>query len=370
MRYQRSLAVLALATMMFETACGGSPTSSPGGGDNSAATSAAQGVYDRFNGMSGQARTDELVKAAKAEGGLSIYTSNNDIADLVDAFKAKYGLDVKTYRASSEAVLQRILQEEKANYRGADIVETNSGEMNVLSSDGYLYPYKSEYREKVRPQGLKDNWTADRFNAFVVGWNTNRVPAGEEPTSLEDLADPRWKGKLAMEIAEVDWFASLTKYWLEHGKTQEEVDRLFDAIAANAKITKGHTATGELLAAGQYGVFVSAYTQNIDGQAAKGAPVSWRPANGTPVQPITLRPNGFGLMKDAAHPASALLFADFLLTEGQDALEELHRIPSVLRENDPLAGLDLIEAPEEDLLTNSAEWSARYQKVTQQAGQH
>ena len=369
MRYQRLLAVLALATTLFATACGGSPTSSPGGGDSSAEAAAAQQVYDRFNGMSGQERTDELVKAAKAEGALSIYTSNNDIAELVDAFKATYALDVKTYRASSEAVLQRILQEENANYRGVDIVETNSGEMNVLSNDGYLYPYQSEYREKVRPQGLKDNWTADRFNAFVVGWNTNVVPPGQEPTTFEDLASPRWKGKLAMEVAEVDWFASLSKYWLEHGKSQEEVDRLFAAIAANSKITKGHTATGELLAAGQYGVFISAYTQNIDGQAAKGAPVTWHPASGVPVQPVTLRPNGFGLMKNATHPAAALLFADFLLTEGQDALEEVHRIPSVVRETDPLAGLELIEAPEEDLLTNSAQWSERYQKVTQQAGQ-
>lgn len=368
MRCRRTLAVLALATLCA-TACGGSPTSAPSGEGDSAADTAATQVYDRFNGMSGQQRADELLKAAKAEGSLSIYTSNNDIADLVDEFKAEYGLDVKTYRASSEAVLQRILQEQKANYRGVDIVETNSGEMNVLSNDGYLYPYQSEYRDKVRPQGLKDNWTADRFNAFVVGWNTNIVPAGQEPKSFEELAEPQWKGKLAMEIAEVDWFASLTKYWLEHGKSQEEVDRLFDGIAANAKITKGHTATGELLGAGQYGVFVSAYTQNVDGQAAKGAPVSWHPANGAPVQPITLRPNGFGLMKNALHPASSLLFADFLLTEGQDALEKVHRIPSIVRDNDPLAGLDLIEAPEEDLLTNSAEWSARYQKVTMQAGQ-
>lgn len=368
MRCRPPLIAVALATSLILSACGGSPTSAPGGDETSTA-SAAQEVYDRFNGMSGQERGDALVAAAKEEGELSVYTSNNDIAELVDGFKAKYGIEVKTYRASSEAVLQRILQENQANYRGVDIVETNSGEMNVLANDGLLYPYESEYRDQVRPQGQKENWTADRFNAFVVGWNTNLVPPGQEPKSLEDLADPRWKGKLAMEIAEVDWYASLTTYWLEQGKSQAEIDELFNKIAANSKITKGHTATGELLAAGQYSVFISAYTQNIDGQAVKGAPVTWRPVNGEPIQPITLRPNGFGVMKNATHPAAAVLFADFLLTDGQAALEDVQRIPSVVGQHDPLEGLELIEAPEEDLLANSAQWSKRYEAVTRQAGQ-
>jgi iron(III) transport system substrate-binding protein len=291
MRYRRRLAAMALVLTLASTACGGSPTAPSGGGDSAEAKNAAQQVYDRFNAMTGQERTDELLKAAKAEGELSIYTSNNDITDVADAFKDKYGLEVKTYRASSEAVLQRILQENKANFHGADVLETNAPEMNVASHEGLLYPYRSEYRDKVRPEGLNENWTADRFNAFVVGWNTNLVKPGEEPTSFEDLASPRWKGKLAMEVDEVDWFASLTTYWLAHGKTQQEIDDLFNAIAANSKITKGHSATGELLSAGQYSVFISAYTQNIDGPAADGAPVAWRPANGKPVQPITLRPN-------------------------------------------------------------------------------
>jgi iron(III) transport system substrate-binding protein len=367
-RYRLPLAALALAFTMVATACGGSPSSAPANDQGSDGPTSAQQVFDRFNGMSGQARTDELVKAAKEEGQMSIYTSNNDIPKVVDAFKAKYGIDVKTYRASSEAVLQRILQEDKANYRGSDIVETNSTEMNILSDGGLVHPYQSEYRDNVRPQGQMENWTADRFNAFVVGWNTDVVPAGEEPKSFEDLADPRWKGKLAMEIGDVDWYASLTRYWLDHGKSQEEVDELFAKIAANAKVAKGHTATSELLSAGQYGVFISAYTQNIDAQKAKGAPVAWRPADGAPVQPVTLRANGFGLMKQATHPAAAVLFADFLLTDGQAALDEAHYIPSVVTDHDPVSGLELIEAPEEDLIANSAAWNDRYQAVVQQAG--
>lgn len=368
MRCRRPLAAIVLALTLTSTACGGSPTASQGEG-NPELADAAQQVYDRFNGLTGQERTDELLKAAKAEGELSVYTSNNDIEDVATAFKEKYGLEIKTYRADSETVLQRVLQEGNANFHGADVLETNSPEMNIASSHELLYPYRSEYRDTVRLQGLKETWTADRFNAFVVGWNTDLVKPGEEPKSFEDLASPRWRGKLAMEVNEVDWYASLTTYWREHGKTQEQIDELFNTIATNAKITKGHTATGELLSAGQYSVFISAYTQNIDTPAAKGAPVTWRPANGQPVQPITLRPNGVATMTHASHPASAILFIDFLLTDGQKVLKSVNRIPSVTTEGDPLAGLELIEAPEDDLLANSAAWRDRYQQVTTRASQ-
>jgi iron(III) transport system substrate-binding protein len=368
MRYGRPLAAIVLAFALTMTACGTSPTASQGGG-NTEVADAAQKVFDQFNSMSGQQRTDALVKAAKEEGDLSVYTSNNDIEDIATAFKDKYGIQVDTYRADSETVLQRVLQEGNANFHGADILETNSPEMNIAASHDLLYPYRSEYRDSVRPQGVRDMWTADRFNAFVVGWNTNVVKPGEEPKSFEDLASPRWRGKLAIELNEVDWYASLTTYWLKHGKTQAQVDKLFDAIAANSKITKGHTATGEMLSAGQYGVFISAYTQNIDTPATKGAPVTWHPSTGQPVQPITLRPNGVAPMKHASHPAAAVLFIDYLLTDGQKVIKSVNRIPSVTTEGDPLAGLELIEAPEDDLLANSAQWRERYEKVTQRASQ-
>ena len=74
-------------------------------------------------------------------------------------------------------------------------------------------------------------------------------------------------------------------------------------------------------------------------------------------------------MKHASHPASAVLFIDFLLTDGQKVLESVNRIPSVTSEGDPLTGLELIEAPEDDLLANSADWRDRYQQVTTRASQ-
>ncbi len=357
------LASLALAL----AACGGSPTASNTGSEAPAATEAQQ-VYDQINGLSGEERSTTLLDLANKEGQLSLYTSNTDMDDVVKAFEDKYGLKVETYRANSETVLQRVLQESSASYQGADLIETNAGELNALQQQQLLYPYEGELREKVRPEGRKDGWTADRFNAFVVGWNNAKVPAGTEPQTLKDLAAPQWKGRVGLEIGDVDWYAAMVNYYKSQGMSDQEVNDFFTALAANSKIAKGHTVMGELLAAGQFDVAVSIYSHTVDNAAEKGAPVEWK-KDGHPVEPVVLRPNGAGLMKSAKHPATAMLFLDFLLTDGQQAIAGANRIGAIPTADDPLTGLETVSVPEEELLGNPEKWSDAYKKVTDAGGQ-
>ena len=357
-------AVLALV-LLLTAACGGSPTAS---NPSTQASSAAQQVYDKINGLSGDERTNTLLDLAKKDGTLSLYTSNTDMDDVVKAFEDKYGLKVETYRANSETVLQRVLQEATANYQGADLVETNAGELNAMQQRQLLYPYQGELREKVRPEGRKDGWTADRFNAFVIGWNTTKVPAGTEPHSLKDLTGPQWKGRVGLEIGDVDWFAAMYNYYKSQGQSDQEVMNFFHQLAGNSKIAKGHTVMGELLSAGQFDVAASIYSHTVDNAAEKGAPVSWR-TNGKPALPVVLRPNGAGLMKSAKHPAAAMLFFDFLLTDGQQAIAGANRIGAIPTAQDPLAGVQTVSVPEEELLNNPQKWSDMYKSVTDGGGQ-
>ena len=298
----------------------------------------------------------------------SLYTSNTDIDDVVKAFEAKYGLKVDTYRANSETVLQRILQESSAHYQGADLVETNAGELNDLQQQKLLSDYKGALRDKVRPEGQKDGWTADRFNAFVVGWNTNKVAAGTEPKTLKDLAGPQWKGRVGFEIGDVDWYAAMYDYYKSQGMSDADVNGLFTSLAHNAKIAKGHTVMGELLSAGEFDTAVSIYSHTVDNAAAKGAPVAWKTA-GKPVEPVVVRPNGAGLMTSAKHPAAAMLFLDFLLTDGQAVIAGANRIGAIPTADDPLAGVQTVSVPENELLTDSKKWNDAYKQVTDAGGQ-
>ena len=365
------LPLTAITAVGLLAACGGSPTSSGGGGggggdgEASEAAAAAKEVYDRFNGMSGQERTDELIACAEEEGELNIYTSNSDMDALVEGFTDLYDIDVSVYRASGETVLQRLLQEDDAGYYGADVFEVDALELDAAEQEGLLYPYQSELRDAVREEGKpSENWTGTRFNAFVVGWNTDNVTPGEEPTSFEELADPKWKGRLSMELGDVDWFAALHDHFVEEqGMSEEEFTDLMTQIAANSQVVKGHTVQGELLAAGQFDVGVSMYSHTVDGAAAEGAPVAWQTADGAAVEPIVLRPNGIGLLETSTNPCAAMLFVDYELSEGQDLVREAFRISSIAGAEDPLEGYEVYPVPLQQLLENSESWDQAYEDV-------
>lgn len=340
--------------------CGGSPTAG-NGTDTKSGPSEAEKVYSQISGLSGKERRDKLVELAAKEGTLDLYTSmTSDVADAVtEAFGDQFDIDVNVYRAGSETVLQRIMQEQGARYQGNDVVETNATELFALNKEGFLAEYKGERRDLVPEAGRFDGWTATRFNLFAPSWNTKLVPTGQQPKTWEELADPKWDGKLSMELADYDWYLTLYGYWKKQGKSDEEIDKLFAGMAQGAKIVKGHTVQGELLSAGQFSVVASNYSYIVERAKQKGAPVDYLPF----VQPIIARPNGVGLMKTAKHPAAALLFADWLLEEGQKLLTDEGLTPAIVEGDDPLKGVEIIPVDVKTLLEQGEEWSKRYENV-------
>ena len=356
--------LLAAATLVL-SGCGGSPTS--GDGDNGKAagkgSKATEKFFAKYNKMSDDERRDALVKAAQDEGEFNLYTSmTSDVADAVtEAFSDEFDVDVNLYRASSETVLQRVLQEQRAGYHGSDVIESNATEMFALEKEGYLAEYSGTRRDMVSDAGKFDRWTATRYNLFAPSWNTKLVKQGEEPTSWENLADPKWDGQLSMEFEDYDWYLTLYKYWQKQGKSDDEINQLFADMADGAKIVKGHTVQGELMSAGQFAVTASNYSYLVEQLKRTGAPVEYLPF----VQPVIARPNGIGLLRTADHPAAAMLFTDWILSEeGQKVLVDLGLTPSIsVGGEDPLAGVDVIPVDVAEILNNSDKWSKQYANV-------
>ena len=358
-----SVGLLVLVLGLGLTACGGSPTASDQSSDKGS-DGAAEALYAEMGALAGQERRDALVTKAEKEGELTIYTSmTSEIADaVVSAFEDTFDVKVSLYRAGSETVLQRVLQEQQASFAGNDVIETNATEMFVLVKEGHLAEYKGERRELVPDAGKFEGWTASRFNLFSPSWNTDLINGvGGPPEKWEDLADPRFDGKLAMELGDYDWYLTLYGYWQKQGKSEAEIDKLFADMADGAKIVKGHTVQGELLSAGQFAVVASNYTYLVEKVKQKGAPVAYTPL----VEPVIARPNGVGLMKTAAHPAAAMLFYDWLLEEGQQVLAEKGITPSIVSANDPLESVEIIPVDIEKLLNENNKWSNKYEAVIQ-----
>lgn len=349
-------------------------------------------VLQQVKGKSLSAREATLLAMAKAEGGqLNWYTSLSRTIGpgVVEAFEAKYpGIKVSMYRGSSEDVTARITQEANARTSGADVIETNGTEMTFYQhKKNILVPYRGSPYAKAIPKAYRfDTWTGDRIEAFVVAWNTNIIKSGQEPKSWADLATSRFAGKLSMEPGDVDWFAATYQYLEKRelaklrpqpktkaAKTaalrriDARLNSMFNAIARNSQITSGHTTQATLLAAGQFGVCVSCHAQSIEALAQRRAPITFKPLN----VPTIIRAQGIGVVQRLKHPATALLFYDWMLHRagGQAALLKGGANPARPDMPDPdLRTAKRVVLDLRPIVSNFKFWADKYDAVIRQAG--
>ncbi len=353
---------LGAASVLLLSACGGSPTAAPAS-DEGEEASGAEAVYAEVGELTGDERRDRLVELAEEEGNeLSLYTSlNADIADIVvPQFEEELGISVELYRADSETILQRTLQESSADFAGADVIETNATEMAIIASEGLTGEYVGEQRDKVNEDFQYEGWTPSRFNIFAPAWNTNKVSGDLVPTSWEDLADPKYDGILSLEVSDFDWYMALYGYFKEQGKPDAEIDKMFADMVQGAKIAKGHSGQVELLSAGEFDVVAASYTYLTEKARATGAPVDDQPL----VQPVVARANGGGILKSSEHPATAMLFMDWYLEKGQEVLLENGLTPAIMPDgSDPLGELEVVPVDVQQLLDEGEQWSDRYDEL-------
>src|SRR5215467_9287556 len=177
----------------------------------------------------GPDRLERLIEGAKKEGSLSLYTSRvaEDTTPVVNAFTRKYGVDVQVWRASNRQVLQRVVQERRAGRCAVDVVSSGAPVLEPMHREGLLQAVKSPTMAELMPQALQPHgeWVGISINIISAAYNTNLVRPEEVPKRYDDFKDQRWKGRLAIDADDVDWFAAVV------GKLGEEAGlRLFRDI--------------------------------------------------------------------------------------------------------------------------------------------
>jgi iron(III) transport system substrate-binding protein len=272
----------------------------------------------------GADRESRVLAGARKEGELLVYTSLNlkDSVPIKEAFEKKYGVKLQLWRSSSEKVLQRALTEARGGRFAVDAFELNGPEMEALRREGLLEEFYSPQFANLPPAAVPQHrqWVADRFNFFTIAYNTNLVKPADVPNSYEDLLNPRWVGKIALEAGDTDWFASMMK-WMGEEKGLAFFRKLSQM---RPQVRTGHTLMGELVASGEVPLAATIYNHNAERLMVKGAPIRWKA-----LTPTFGRPNAVAVANRAQHPYAALLFADFMLSlEGQTLIKERNRVPA------------------------------------------
>jgi iron(III) transport system substrate-binding protein len=146
------------------------------------------------------------------------------------------------------------------------------------------------------------------------------VKPEEVPNRYEDLAHPRWIGRIGIEASDTDWFGSIVKYMGE----QKGLEFFRKLAQMKPQIRTGHTLIAELVASGEIPLAATIYNHNAERLLVNGAPIRWKA-----LTPTFGRPNAVAVAKRAQRPYAALLFADFMLSpEGQQLIKERNRVPA------------------------------------------
>jgi iron(III) transport system substrate-binding protein len=326
-------------------------------------------------GFPGNPRDTKLHQLALAEGGVvNVYSSLSSFVTkpLMNTWKATFpDITLNFYRASSEDVSARFVNESRAHAQnGADAVETNGTTMLIYQHNrNLLVPYRqSPYQLQIPKQYRFDSFTADRLEMFVVAYNKNLVQ--NPPTSFQDLTDPKWKGKLALEPTDSDWFAALENYFTTQAPkkmTEAQADDMFRKIAANSQLIPSHSTEASALAAGQVQVVVTGHAQSMEQLQAAGAPIAFGPPF---IDPVIQRPQGLGISYQAPHPAAAMLFYDFLLSPvGQKMLQQNGVLPAnpYFPDNAFKATptLHVVQMDIRPIVENWVSWNKKYNSIIQ-----
>lgn len=314
---------------------------------------------------SGADRDQKVLAAAKKEGAFTLYTSiaEKDLAPLVGPFEKKYGIKVKVWRAGSDKVLQRTVTEANGKRYEVDAIHISAPEMEALYREQVLQPVATPAFASLLPGMVPAHreWVSTLLTVFVQAYNTNVIKKEDLPKKFEDLLQPKWKGKLGIEMEDFDWFAAtITSMGEAKGA------KLFgDIVATNGiSVRKGHSLLTNMVGSGEVPLALTVYNYMPEAARKKGVPIGW-----FVLEPAIARANGIGISRHAPHPNAALLFYDYMLSpEAQKILVSLDYVPTNASVDSPLKGMKLTVIDPAVTLTHMDKWNKLYDDVVLKRG--
>src|SRR5262245_33685858 len=207
---------------------------------------------------------DELYKKAVAEGSINFYGTLAQVnaEKILPVFEKKFpGIKINHVDITSDNLVARAVAEARGGKTLGDIfqapLETAIQMYNQKLLLDVSLPEAVDY-----PAHMKGSyWVASNLQFIVVAWNTNLVKKAEEPKQIDDLGDPKYKGRLVAEPRDYEFLMGIAKHKF---KSDEKAAALLQKIAANnVEFHKGHSQLTELLSAGQAALCVTCYAHQF-----------------------------------------------------------------------------------------------------------
>ncbi len=271
-----------------------------------------------------------------------VYTSVDDVfaRPICERFTEETGIRVQlvpdTEETKSTGLVNRLIAE-KGRPQADVFWSGDPVRAAILKSKGGAAPYRSAEAEQLPaqfsdPQG---HWTGFSSRARVLIYNTSLVPAGQEPKSVMDLLDARFKGKVCIANP-LFGTTSMHAAALFESLGDAEGERLFEGLIGNGgKVLSSNGEVRRRVANGEYAVgLTDTDDYNVARQEGKPVGAVFPDQEG---MGVVLVPNCALLVANAPNADNGKRFIDYLLraeTEAALARSEAAQIP--LRGDVPL----------------------------------
>jgi iron(III) transport system substrate-binding protein len=264
------------------------------GGAASGATAAAAQSITLYNGQHEQT-TDALVAGFEKATGIAVNVRNDDEDTLADDIVAE------------------------GSHSPADVIFTeNSQVLEFLQGKGLLAATDASTlaRTPARYDSPQGDWVGVSARVSVIIYNPTMISASQLPTSVLQLADPRYQGKLALAPEETDFQPVVTSvaraygqsaalHWLDEVKSNAGAHVYPDNETIADEVNRGAVAFGIVNQYYWYRMRAEIGAANTKSRIAYFAPHD-------PGYVVDV--SGAAVVKSSAHKAAAQKFLAYLVS--------------------------------------------------------
>ncbi len=257
---------------------------------------------------------------------ITLYSGQHEqtTQSLVSAFEQKTGINV-VVRSDDEDVLADQIATE-GTHSPADVFFTeNSPPLESLQAKGLLAALPASTLASTpskfnSPQG---DWVGVSARVSVLVYNPSLISASQLPTKVSELADSKYKGKLAVAPGETDFQPIVTAYQHAYG-TAATLTWLkkIDANAAGHIYPDNETIANDVnRGAAAFGIINQYYWYRMQAEIGAGNMHS-NVAHLAPGDPgYVIDVSGAAVLKSSTHQSAAQKFVAFLVSkQGQEIL--------------------------------------------------
>lgn len=171
---------------------------------------------------------------AQSDQTITVYSGRSEklIAPLIERFQQESGLEVQV-RYGDTAELAATLMEEGDRTPASLFISQDAAALGALSDAGLLLPVPADLLETVpsRFRSPDGDWIGLSGRARSVVYDPARISVEDLPKSLDDLRDPRYRGRFGVAPTNGSFQAHMAVYNVLHG--EERLEELLAGMVAN-----------------------------------------------------------------------------------------------------------------------------------------